>query len=101
MLYRGQAELERCEKRGRGPFEDCFSLSGAPDEPRERAKAMLRPYQASRHLRTVLRRQLQRHFKEIQEHGGAGLRVPLTRADLPAIYTCIRRTGDQYKKGGS
>lgn len=46
---------------------------------------MLCPYQASRHLSTVLRRQLQRHLKEIQEHGGAGLRVPLTHADVPPV----------------
>lgn len=67
-----------------GPLNDCFLvfllLLGAPDEPRECAKAMLRPHQAPRHLSAVLRRQLQRHTKEIQEHGGAGLRLPLTSA---------------------
>lgn len=68
------------EKNMVRPFKDCSSPSGAPDEPRERAQAMLCPYQASRHLSTVLRRQLQRHIKEIQEHGGAGLRLPLTSA---------------------
>lgn len=85
MFYRAQAEPEWCEKCGRRPFKDRSFLSGAPDEPRERAKAMLCPYQASRHLSTVLRRQLQRHLKEIQEHGGAGLRVPLTHADVPPV----------------
>lgn len=41
---------------------------------------MLRPHQASRHLSALLRRQLQRHTQEIQKHGGAGLRLPLTPA---------------------
>lgn len=85
MFYRVQTKLERCEKCGQRPFKDCFFLSGAPDEPRERAKAMLCPYQASCHLSTVLRRQLQRHLKEIQEHGGAGLWVPLTHAGFPPV----------------
>lgn len=41
---------------------------------------MLRPHQAARHFSALFRRQLQRHTEEIQEHGGAGLRLPLTRA---------------------
>lgn len=98
MFYRVQTELEWCEKCGRRPFKDWFVLSGAPDEPRERAKAMLRPYQASRHLSTVLRRQLQRHLKEIQEHGGAGLRVPLTYADFPPV---LKELGTITKMGVS
>lgn len=51
---------------------------GAPDEPRERTEAVLRPHQAARHFSALFRRQLQRHTEEIQEHGGAGLRLPLT-----------------------
>lgn len=59
-------------------LKNVFWFSGAPDEPRERTKAVLRPHQAPRHLSALLWRQLQRHPEEIQEHGGAGLRLPLT-----------------------
>lgn len=87
-------------------------LSGAPDEPRERAKAVLRPHQAPPHLSAVLRRQLQRHTEEIQEHGGAGLRLPLTSAFAGSgvelkkharwhspIHIYIKCSGDDYKNG--
>lgn len=91
-------QLEGRGKRG----EDCSSPSGAPDEPRERAQALLCPHQASRHLSTVLRRQLQRHIKEIQEHGGAGLRLPLTSASSGCGARRWRphhRRLARYKKG--
>lgn len=52
-------------------------IPGAPDEPRERTEAVLRPDQTPRHLSALLRRQLQRHPEEIQEHGGSRLRLPL------------------------
>jgi len=53
-------------------------ISGAPDEPRECTKALLRPHQTPRHFSALLRRQLQRHTEEIQKHGGTRLRLPLT-----------------------
>lgn len=53
-------------------------IPGAPDEPWERAKAVLRPHEAPRHLRALLRRQLQCHPQEVQKHGSTGLRLPLT-----------------------
>lgn len=55
-------------------------FSGAPDEPGECTKAVLRPHKAPRHLSALLRRQLQRDPEEIQKHGGTGLWLPLTPA---------------------
>lgn len=84
FLQAVQAQLEGCKKYDHRTLKQLFSfsllLSGAPDEPRQRAKAMLRPHQAPGHLGAVLRRQLQRYTKEIPEHGGVGLRLPLTSA---------------------
>ena len=54
------------------------SCPGPPDEPGERPQAVLCSHQAPRHLRALLRRQLQCHPQEVQEHGGPGVWLPLT-----------------------
>ncbi|XP_064445476.1 bone morphogenetic protein 8A isoform X4 [Mirounga angustirostris] len=50
---------------------------GAPDEARCGPQGVLRPHQAERHLRALLRQQQQRHPAQAPQHGGQGLRLPL------------------------
>jgi len=52
--------------------------AGSSHEAAVRAAAVLRSDQTVRHLRALLRRQLQRHTQEVPQHGGAGVRLPLT-----------------------
>ncbi|XP_054984379.1 bone morphogenetic protein 6 isoform X2 [Sorex araneus] len=79
VLLPAQRTHERHQPRHRAD-------AGAPDEPPVRAQALLRAHQAQRHLRPVLRRQLQCHPEEVPQHGGAGVRLPLgppARAGAP------------------
>ncbi|XP_047581601.1 bone morphogenetic protein 8B isoform X2 [Lutra lutra] len=50
---------------------------GAPDEARCSPQGVLRPHQAERHLRALLRQQQQCHPAQAPQHGGPGLRLPL------------------------
>lgn len=52
-------------------------VAGPLHQPGHSAQALLRPHPAERHLGALLRRQLQRHPEEIQEHGCPGLWLPL------------------------
>lgn len=54
------------------------SLPGTPDETRCRPQGLLRTHQTECHLRAVLRQQQQRHPAQAPQHGGQGLRLPLT-----------------------
>ena len=73
---------------GSAGTRDCPSLppppvsaTGSPHEPRVRPQAVLCAHEAQRHLGALLRRQLQRHPEEVQEHGRPSVRLPLTRGE--------------------
>lgn len=49
-----------------------------PHESLHRTETLLRSHETIRHLRPLLRRQLQRHTQEIQEHGSQIVRLSLS-----------------------
>lgn len=54
------------------------SLPGTPDETRCCPQGLLRTHQTECHLCALLRQQQQRHPTQAPQHGGQGLRLPLT-----------------------
>lgn len=74
-LRRQEAGEGRCAAPHRGRVSLC--VPGPLHQPGNGAQALLRPDAAQRHLCPLLRRQLQRHPEEVQEHGRPGLRLPL------------------------
>ncbi|XP_036178713.1 bone morphogenetic protein 7 isoform X2 [Myotis myotis] len=76
LLLRGGVRLppELLHER----HQPCHRADPGPlHQPGHSAQALLRPHPAECHLGALLRRQLQRHPEEIQEHGCPGLWLPL------------------------